>query len=53
LIGIGNDTPMGRIYGVNLGCLDALDDAALAELEIVYIDDLHDRMQPPAFTAHP
>lgn len=50
--GVGNDTPMGKMYGVNLGCLDALDDAALAALEIVYIDGLHDRMQPPTFTAH-
>lgn len=50
--GIGTDTPIGRMYGVNLGCLDALGDEDLARLTIVYIDGRNDRMQAPAFFSH-
>ena len=51
--GIGHDTPIGTMFGVNLGCLDALDDAALAQLAIVAVDGLHDRFDsPPAHHAH-
>jgi len=51
--GIGNDTPIGRMIGVNLGCLDDVDDAQLAKVPIVYVDGLHDRwQQAPAHVAH-
>jgi hypothetical protein len=50
--GVGNDTPMGKMYGVNVGCLDELTDKDLAELKITYVDGLHDRFEPPEFTAH-
>lgn len=43
--GIGTETPIGRMYGVNLGCLDEVDDDMLARLKIVYVDGLHDRWQ--------
>jgi hypothetical protein len=51
--GIGNDTPMGVMVGVNLGCLDGVDDEALARLAVVRVDGLHDRgPQPPPFGPH-
>jgi hypothetical protein len=51
--GIGNDTPIGRMVGVHLGCLDDVDDETLAKVPIVYVDGLHDRWQAaPAFFAH-
>jgi hypothetical protein len=50
--GVGNDTPIGKMIGVNLGCLDQVDDETLAKLPIVYIDGLNDRMQAPAFHSH-
>ncbi len=50
LFGIGTDTPVGRMYGVNVGCL-GLDDAQLAALPITYVDGLHDRFAPPALTS--
>ncbi len=49
--GVGNDTPIGTMIGVNLGCLD-LDDETLSQLPIVRIDGLNDRMQTPAFFSH-
>jgi hypothetical protein len=49
--GVGNDTPVGPMIGVNLGCLE-VDDEALSLIPIVRIDGLHDRMQPPDFFAH-
>jgi hypothetical protein len=51
--GIGNDTPIGRMIGVNLGCLEGVDEATLAKVPIVYVDGLNDRWQSaPAFCAH-
>lgn len=50
--GIGNETPMGKMVGVNVGCLDTLTDKDLSELRITYVDGLHDRMEPPEYTSH-
>ena len=49
---IGNETPIGKMYGVNVGCLDELTDEDLARLTITYVDGLHDRMEPPAHFRH-
>lgn len=43
--GVGNETPIGKMYGVNLGCLDDLSDEQLASLPIVYIDGRNDNWQ--------
>jgi hypothetical protein len=49
--GIGNDTPIGKMYGVNVGCLD-LSDEALSRLAITRVDGLHDRPdRAPDFAA--
>ncbi len=50
--GIGNDTPMGKMYGVNVGCLDQLTDKELSELPITYVDGLHDKFAPPEYFKH-
>ncbi|HVE49861.1 MAG TPA: GFA family protein [Casimicrobiaceae bacterium] len=50
--GIGNDTPIGKMIGVNVGCLEALTDEDLSKLAITYVDGLHDRMQAPEFVGH-
>lgn len=50
--GVGNDTPMGKMVGVNVGCLDQLTDKDLSELRITFVDGLHDRFGPPEFTGH-
>lgn len=51
--GIGTGTPIGKMYGVNLGCLEDVSDETLSRLSIVYVDGRHDRWQAaPAFFSH-
>jgi len=52
VFGIGTETPIGKMYGVNIGCLDALGDKELAALKITYVDGLHDKFAPPEYTEH-
>lgn len=51
--GIGTETPIGRMYGVNLGCLTDVTDEELAQAPITYTDGRSDRWQDvPAFFNH-
>jgi hypothetical protein len=51
--GIGTETAIGKMYGVNLGCIDALDEEALSRLPITYVDGRADRWDSaPAFCSH-
>ena len=51
--GIGNDTPIGRMYGVNIGCLEGISEEELSRIPITYVDGLYDRWaSAPAFVAH-
>jgi len=51
--GIGTDTPIGRMVGVNLGCLEDLSEEELARLPITRVDGLHDRWgAAPEFGEH-
>jgi hypothetical protein len=50
--GIGNDTPIGKMIGVNIGCLEGLDEETLSRIPIVYVDGLNDRIEAPQFVAH-
>jgi len=51
--GIGNDTPIGRMVGVNLGCLEGLSEAELAAIPVTFVDGLHDRWgSPPEVSSH-
>lgn len=50
--GIGTETPIGKMYGVNVGCLTDLSDAELSGLTITCIDGLHDRMAAPEHFSH-
>lgn len=43
--GIGTETPMGKMYDVNLGCLEGVTEEELSRLEITYVDGLHDQWQ--------
>jgi len=51
--GVGNDTPIGKMYGVNIGCLEGVTEEELSRLRITYVDGLHDKWpNPPQFTSH-
>jgi hypothetical protein len=51
--GIGTETPIGKMYGINLGCLDDVSDEELSRLPVVYVDGRSDRWQSsPEFHAH-
>jgi hypothetical protein len=51
--GVGNETPMGKMYGVNLGCLLDVSEEELSKVPIVYVDGLNDRWNcAPEFFSH-
>jgi hypothetical protein len=53
VFGKGNDTPIGVMYGVNLGCVEDVSEEALSQIPIVYVDGIHDRWAAtPEATKH-
>ena len=51
--GLGTETPIGKMYGVNLGCLVDVTDEELSKVPITYVDGLHDNWKSaPAFHSH-
>ena len=51
--GVGNDTPVGRMYGVNLGCLEDVTDEEFSQIPITYVDGRNDGWpNAPQFFAH-
>lgn len=53
VFGVGNETPIGKMYGVNVGCLEGVGDQELSRIPVTYVDGLHDRWESaPEFHAH-
>jgi len=50
--GVGTDTPIGTMIGVNLGCLEGVTEEELSRIPVVHVDGMHDRFEPPEFRAH-
>src|SRR5262245_38755683 len=50
--GVGTETPIGKMYGVNLGCISEVTEEELSRLPIVYVDGRSDSQGPPEFFAH-
>ncbi|MFO1207200.1 MAG: GFA family protein [Burkholderiales bacterium] len=51
--GHGTETPLGEMYGVNLGCLEDVSEEELARIPIVYVDGWSEDFQhPPRYTSH-
>jgi hypothetical protein len=50
--GIGTETPIGKMVGINLGCLTDVSDEQLSRVPITYVDGAADRQAAPAFFAH-
>lgn len=44
---------IGKMYGVNIGCLEGIGEEELSKLTITYIDGMNDRGQDkPSYFAH-
>ena len=53
VFGVGNETPMGKMYGVNIGCLEGVTEEELSRIPITYVDGMHDRWgSRPEFFQH-
>jgi len=51
--GVGNDTPIGTMYGVNIGCLEGVSEEELSRIPVTYVDGMHDRWAAtPEFWKH-
>jgi hypothetical protein len=50
--GIGTETPIGKMVGVNLGCLAGVSEEELARLPITFVDGMHDKQGAPEFCSH-
>ena len=50
--GVGTETPIGKMYSVNLGCLSDITEEELSRLPITYIDGCNDRQSSPEFFGH-
>ena len=51
--GIGTETPIGTMYGVNIGCLEGVSEEELSRIPITYVDGMNDQWQRvPAYFAH-
>lgn len=50
--GVGNDTPIGKMYGVNIGCLEGISEEDLSRIPITYVDSMNDRQEPPPCYTH-
>jgi hypothetical protein len=53
VFGVGNETPIGKMYGVNIGCLEGVTEEELSRIPITCVDGMHDRWESaPEFHAH-
>jgi len=50
--GAGNDTPIGKMYGVNLGCLEDVSDEELSRVPITCVDGRNDKFASPEYFTH-
>lgn len=41
--GIGNDTPIGKMIGVNVGCLEGIPEEELSRIPITRVDGMNER----------
>ena len=50
--GVGNDTPIGKMYGINIGCLEGITEEELSNIPITYVDGINDRQEAPKYFSH-
>ena len=53
VFGVGNETPLGKMYGINIGCLEGVTEEELSKIPVTYVDGMHDRWDSsPEFFQH-
>ena len=50
--GVGTETPIGKMYGVNIGCLRGATEEELSRIPITFVDGANDRFAPPTHCSH-
>jgi hypothetical protein len=50
--GIGNETPIGKMVGVNLGCLEGVTEEQLSRIPVTCVDGMNDRQEAPLYFSH-
>ena len=51
--GVGTETPIGKMVGVNVGCLTDVSDEELSRLTVIHVDGRNDRWDAaPAISRH-
>jgi hypothetical protein len=50
--GVGTETPVGKMYGVNVGCLESVSEEELSRIPVTYVDGANDRFAPPVYLSH-
>lgn len=51
--GVGNDTPIGKMYGVNIGCLEGVSEEELSKIPVTRVDGINDNWgEEPEYCAH-
>ncbi len=50
--GVGTETPIGKMYGVNIGCLEGISEEELSRIPVTCVDGINDRFAPPEYCAH-
>lgn len=42
----------GRMYGINIGCLEGVTEEELSKIPITYVDGMHDGQSAPELFSH-
>jgi hypothetical protein len=50
--GVGTETPIGKMYGVNIGCLEGVTEEELSCIPVTCVDGANDRFAPPTHFSH-
>ena len=50
--GVGTETPVGKMYGVNIGCLDGVSEEELSRIPVTCVDGMNDRFAAPVHFSH-
>lgn len=50
--GVGTETPVSKMYGVNIGCLEGVSEEERSRIPVTFVDGGNDRFAPPEHFSH-